>query len=394
MANPVVNTKKRAAAIQWEKNPDWTNISLAVLKDDPKLRLKLFSDSTQDAKKEGRTKTVGADGKKQLFGQFAKKVFEHSDMKTKYPDVVTEYEKDPQRYASLLQQRYDRLRKLYREYRGKLKETGKGVEAGDEACNSIVQTRKLFPFWDDLHAFWCELPNYNPVGVSTADSGVDHAAHTEALFSSSRASSAGVDSLGEEELAEMANDPDADDDEGEEPSNFSSYASSLFGGEGEEDVALDESIPPKPSKTETKPSMPPAVSKSRSGTINKSKNTLGHATKKHAIEIFDDNTKEEAQCIEAMRNDRVTLKRKDQEIKMMRVSNKRAKLDAEDRDKDRAFREREQTYTAQQRDKDRQHEILMGLLQSGVDAKELRGMGLLPPSSLDTNDPFKLGYSM
>lgn len=28
-----------------------------------------------------------------------------------------------------------------------------------------------WPFWDDLHAFWSELPNYNPIGVTNAMSG-------------------------------------------------------------------------------------------------------------------------------------------------------------------------------------------------------------------------------
>jgi hypothetical protein len=33
-----------------------------------------------------------------------------------------------------------------------------------------------------LHAFWSELPNYNPVGVSTSTAGQDFGAHAAALF--------------------------------------------------------------------------------------------------------------------------------------------------------------------------------------------------------------------
>jgi len=39
-----------------------------------------------------------------------------------------------------------------------------------------------WPYWDDLHGFWSELPNYNPVGVSTSTAGQDFGAHAAALF--------------------------------------------------------------------------------------------------------------------------------------------------------------------------------------------------------------------
>ena len=42
--------------------------------------------------------------------------------------------------------------------------------------------RKEWPFWDDLHGFWSELPNYNPVGVSTSTAGQDFGTHAVALF--------------------------------------------------------------------------------------------------------------------------------------------------------------------------------------------------------------------
>lgn len=28
--------------------------------------------------------------------------------------------------------------------------------------------RTSFPFWDQLHPFWRELPNYNPIGISNS----------------------------------------------------------------------------------------------------------------------------------------------------------------------------------------------------------------------------------
>jgi hypothetical protein len=34
---------------------------------------------------------------------------------------------------------------------------------------SIEAIRAAFPFWDALDAFWCELPNYNSIAVSSAE---------------------------------------------------------------------------------------------------------------------------------------------------------------------------------------------------------------------------------
>jgi hypothetical protein len=38
------------------------------------------------------------------------------------------------------------------------------------------------PNWDELHRFWSELPNYNPMGVSTLTAGQDFGGHVAALF--------------------------------------------------------------------------------------------------------------------------------------------------------------------------------------------------------------------
>ncbi|KAJ7064164.1 hypothetical protein C8F01DRAFT_39937 [Mycena amicta] len=411
----LIRRKQRAPAILWDKNPDWTWIAISVLKDDSSLRLKLFSDSTQDANSEGRRKTVGADGKKQLYKAFAKQTFEHNDMVTKHATVAEAYLKDPERYASSLQQRFDRLRKLYREARGKLKETGRGVVPGDGAVNSIAQTREQFKFWDELHSFWSELPNYSPIGVSAADGGVDHAGHAADLFASSTASSdAGDFVLGDEELREMEEDEDADQSEGDHSrkrrrSSEAFSVSSAVG--GSEDGHVDDS------KHElTPPSVVSKAEKQKDSKDNKNKDVRvssaapkprdrvgGHrgksaapgTAKRSAIEIFDDDTKEEAQRIENMRLDRIKVKRAEQEIELVKVQTKRAKLDAEDREKERDFREKELAMGAeerekdqQQREKDRQHELTMSLLKQGVGAQELRDMGLLP--AIEQTDPFAM----
>src|ERR1700678_3934964 len=39
-----------------------------------------------------------------------------------------------------------------------------------------------WPWWDDLHAYWRELPNYNPQGVQSSEPGTMHASDAAALF--------------------------------------------------------------------------------------------------------------------------------------------------------------------------------------------------------------------
>jgi hypothetical protein len=42
--------------------------------------------------------------------------------------------------------------------------------------------RSEWPWWDDLHAFWRELPNYNPQGVQSSEPGTMHASDAADLF--------------------------------------------------------------------------------------------------------------------------------------------------------------------------------------------------------------------
>ena len=42
--------------------------------------------------------------------------------------------------------------------------------------------RSEWPWWDDLHAYWRELPNYNPQSVQSSEPGTMHALDAAALF--------------------------------------------------------------------------------------------------------------------------------------------------------------------------------------------------------------------
>ena len=50
-----------------------------------------------------------------------------------------------------------------------------------ETCHA-AGIRSEWPWWDDLHAFWRELPNYNPQGVQSSEPGTMHASDAAALF--------------------------------------------------------------------------------------------------------------------------------------------------------------------------------------------------------------------
>ncbi|KAF6749202.1 hypothetical protein DFP72DRAFT_763299, partial [Ephemerocybe angulata] len=67
--------KSRAPSLEWAKNPAWTDLIVTYLTTHPSFRAKLFSDSTNDAAKEGRAKHVGKDSKSTLYGTLAEHVF-------------------------------------------------------------------------------------------------------------------------------------------------------------------------------------------------------------------------------------------------------------------------------------------------------------------------------
>lgn len=71
----------------------------------------------------------------------------------------------------------------------------------------IDSFRADWPWWDDLHVFWRELPNYNTVGVSSSQPGTDHAAAATNLYAPAPPATSSV--TGED------NEDDDDDDDRE-----------------------------------------------------------------------------------------------------------------------------------------------------------------------------------
>ena len=109
-AKPKVDTDtvtpkiKRTPDIQWAKNPDWTYTLIAYLGNHLAFHLKLFSDSTADATKEGHTKHTAKDGKIQQYAVLAKHIFAAE------PGQSVLYLQNPARYGTAVEthlRRYD-----------------------------------------------------------------------------------------------------------------------------------------------------------------------------------------------------------------------------------------------------------------------------------------------
>ena len=90
---------KCAPDIQWAKNPDWTYTLIEYLGDHVSFHLKLFSDSTADAVREGRAKHTAKDGKNQQHAVLAKHIFKVE------PGQSALYLQNPGRFATAVETR-------------------------------------------------------------------------------------------------------------------------------------------------------------------------------------------------------------------------------------------------------------------------------------------------
>ena len=97
---------KHSPNIQWAKNPDWTFTLISYLGNHVSFHLKLFSDSTADATKEGHMKHTAKDGKIQQYAILAKHIFAAE------PGQSALYLQNPGRYGTAVETRlrwYDDL---------------------------------------------------------------------------------------------------------------------------------------------------------------------------------------------------------------------------------------------------------------------------------------------
>ncbi|KAF8464983.1 hypothetical protein DFH94DRAFT_614722, partial [Russula ochroleuca] len=112
-------------------NVDWIELLLDWLEENPKERQKLFSDSSKDAKDEGRCKHVAKGSKSEFHRMIAAVVFSvDSDA-----DICVDFQVNPTNYT-------------------------KSVD--NYIISSLEKLSVDFPYWKRLHGFWHTLPNFNP----------------------------------------------------------------------------------------------------------------------------------------------------------------------------------------------------------------------------------------
>ncbi|KAJ7868543.1 hypothetical protein B0H14DRAFT_2572278 [Mycena olivaceomarginata] len=166
--------KPQRQLVNWVKNLQWTHSLVAYLCAHPDVRRKLFSDSTAEAKKEKRKKDVAKDGKAVQHGVLTQAIFEDD------PSERARYANDPTKYATSVETRLRRLKGEYKTHLETIGATGAGIDPfevkdGTKLASLIDRIRIEWPWWDDLHSFWRELPSYNPIGVQSSEHGTDHA---------------------------------------------------------------------------------------------------------------------------------------------------------------------------------------------------------------------------
>ncbi|KAI6165455.1 hypothetical protein EDD17DRAFT_1454051, partial [Pisolithus thermaeus] len=134
-------------------------------------RKKLFSDSTQDAREEGRSKQQLRHGKNQIYIEMAKAIFLHDETE----EFRALAQVNPGMFASSIHSRLDVLKSKYRKQNALLGQTGAGrtyeeLISSERTRNIIDTIQKEFPWWADLHGWWRTNPAYNNTW-SSADSG-------------------------------------------------------------------------------------------------------------------------------------------------------------------------------------------------------------------------------
>jgi hypothetical protein len=98
----VTSGKQPRQVVNWIQNPVWTSSLITYLTNDPPFRIRLFSDSTADAKQQGRAKLVGKDGKQQQYAVLAAYVFSED------PKEQARYANNPGKYATAVETRFRR----------------------------------------------------------------------------------------------------------------------------------------------------------------------------------------------------------------------------------------------------------------------------------------------
>ncbi|KAJ7827203.1 hypothetical protein B0H13DRAFT_2373968 [Mycena leptocephala] len=205
-----------AARAFWDKDATRTERLLDWLTVNVEDRLKLFSDSTQDANEQGRKKQTGKTTKMAYYLKMADAVFSVDASDT----VRADYVENPNRYACSVENYLGSCN-------NELGQTGAGLKPEDvtpesEIANKIAKIKVDFPYWEQLHGFWRTLPNFNPYTVSS-EPGQDIADQALALITGDKAMASPPDEViqdSEQDLfnfAGLERTPDRITESGSEP---------------------------------------------------------------------------------------------------------------------------------------------------------------------------------
>ncbi|KAI5984248.1 hypothetical protein F5J12DRAFT_682254, partial [Pisolithus orientalis] len=143
---------------------------------------KLFSDSTQYAWEEGRSKQQLCHRKNDIYVEIAKVIFSVGDESVKICALAQD---NLGIFTGLIQSCLDVLKQKYWKYIVLLGQTGAGWTYNDLASNTSMKNiigiiQKEFPWWGDLHGWWHMNPAYNSMW-SGADSGQNFTTHAVRL---------------------------------------------------------------------------------------------------------------------------------------------------------------------------------------------------------------------
>ncbi|KIK13890.1 hypothetical protein PISMIDRAFT_118044, partial [Pisolithus microcarpus 441] len=148
----------------------------------PETRIKLFSDSHQEAVNEGRWHQQMSTQKEVYFQQVVDAVFTHNhDL-----HIRQLYAQYPSIFIKPIKSHHLRLRKKYNDANKTLGATGAGLTAMElrekpEIKRLLDKILDTFPWWEDLHGFWRTNPSYNTV-FSTGDPGQDFVMEAQQFF--------------------------------------------------------------------------------------------------------------------------------------------------------------------------------------------------------------------
>ncbi|KIK10558.1 hypothetical protein PISMIDRAFT_76241, partial [Pisolithus microcarpus 441] len=143
---------------------------------------KPFSDSTQDAREEGRSKQQLCHRKNQIYVEMVKAIFLHDETEEFW--VLAQVNLGM--FASSIHSHLDVLKSKYWKQNALLGQTGAGhtyeeLISSERTRNIIDTIQKEFPWWADLHGWWHTNPAYNNTW-SSADSRQNFSVHTVELF--------------------------------------------------------------------------------------------------------------------------------------------------------------------------------------------------------------------